>query len=322
MSADFCAINVSDQLSISANPTGIGPPIPIPITFNPLSGFLHVSTACLLGNPLVYPAPLGNVMIGRSADLKLKALPMLYVRSTPDPPTPRDVVLGDPVGPVGIAVNSLIINILNASTINIESPLSFWGGIKNLLGAETITGAKAQTGAEARSGLKTVNGATIINQDLEIFGRLTCRNVDLIGTINVQGWKKFDIPHPTKPDTHRLRYICLEGPEVGAYLRGKLKDSNTIELPEYWTESFIDTESITVNLTPVGFFQELFVKEIVGTKIIIGNNSGSSINCNYTIFAERKLDDKLQVEYEGQSPADYPGDNSQYSLAGWNYDRR
>lgn len=134
--------------------------------------------------------------------------------------------------------------------------------------------------------------------------------------------KGFDIPHPTKPDTHRLRYICLEGPEVGTYLRGKLKDSNVIELPEYWTESFIDTESITVNLTPVGSFQELFVKEIVGTKIIVGNNSGNQINCNYTVFAERKLNDKLQVEYEGQSPADYPGDNSQYSLAGWDYDRR
>lgn len=134
--------------------------------------------------------------------------------------------------------------------------------------------------------------------------------------------KGFDIPHPTKPDTHRLRYICLEGPEVGTYLRGKLKDSNVIELPEYWTENFIDTESITVNLTPVGSFQELFVKEIVGTKIIVGNNSGNQINCNYTVFAERKLNDKLQVEYEGQSPADYPGDNSQYSLAGWDYDRR
>ena len=143
----------------------------------------------------------------------------------------------------------------------------------------------------------------------------------VVGKLAVAG-KGFDIPHPTKSDTHRLRYICLEGPEVGTYLRGKLKNSSVIELPEYWTEKFIDTESITVNLTSIGSFQELYVKEIVGTKIIIGNNSGNAINCNYTVFAERILDDKLQVEYEGQSPADYPGDNSQYSLAGWNYDRR
>ena len=143
----------------------------------------------------------------------------------------------------------------------------------------------------------------------------------VVGQLAVAG-KGFDIPHPTKSNTHRLRYICLEGPEVGTYLRGKLRNSNVIELPEYWTEKFIDTDSITVNLTSIGSFQELYVKEIIGTKIIVGNNSGNAINCNYTVFAERILDDKLQVEYEGQSPADYPGDNSQYSLAGWNYDRR
>ena len=42
--------------------------------------------------------------------------------------------------------------------------------------------------------------------------------------------KGFDIPHPVKKE-HRLRYICLEGPEVGAYFRGTLKDNDTIELP-------------------------------------------------------------------------------------------
>lgn len=164
-------------------------------------------------------------------------------------------------------------------------------------------------------------GGTVVIGGGEIFINGIPWNSYVVPKLAVAG-KGFDIPHPTKPDTHRLRYICLEGPEVGTYLRGKLKDSNVIELPEYWTESFIDIESITVNLTPVGSFQELFVKEIVGTKVIIGNNSGNQINCNYTVFAERKLNDKLQVEYEGQSPADYPGDNSQYSLAGWDYDRR
>ncbi len=298
MSADFCAINVSDQLSISANPTGIGPPIPIPIAFNPLSGFLHVSSASLFGNPLVYPGPLGNVMIGRSSDLKLKALPMLYVRSTPDPPTPRDVVLGDPVGPVGIAVNSLIINILNASTINVVSPLSYWSGIKNLLGAETITGAKAQTGAEARSGLKAINGPTVINGSLDVIGRLSCRSVDLVGTINVQGWKEFDIPHPTKPN-HRLAHACLEGPEIGVYYRGRLNNEHMISLPDYW-RGLVDPESISVQLTPHECYQELYVKEIQwGSKIIITNNSGGPINCSYVVFGKRKDVPDLEIEYFG-----------------------
>ena len=298
MSAEYDAINVSDQVAISANPTGIGPPIPIPITFNPLSGFLHVSSASLFGNPTVYPAPLGNVMIGRSSDLKLKALPMLYVRSTPDPPTPRDVILGDPAGPVVISVNSLIINILNSSKLTIISPENYWQGIKNLIGAETINGAKAQTGAEARSGSKTINGATTINGSLDVVGRLTCSNVSLVGTINVQGWKEFDIPHPTKPN-HRLSHACLEGPEIGVYYRGRLINDNIINLPDYW-KGLVDPESITVQLTSHGVYQELYVKEIQwGSRVIVTNNSGGPINCSYTIFGKRKDVPDLEVEYIG-----------------------
>jgi len=130
--------------------------------------------------------------------------------------------------------------------------------------------------------------------------------------------KGFDIPHPTKKD-HRLRYICLEGPEVGAYFRGKLENTNVIELPDYW-RNLVYPETISVNLTPIGQYQELFVESIEwGTRIKIKNNSGTSIKCYYTVFAERVTKDKLQPEYEGLTPADYPGDNSEYALAGWDY---
>ena len=235
-----------------------------------------------------------------------------------------------------------------------DSPFAYTGAPGNInlhqislttyIGDHRVVGRSSVSGVQFRSAVTSneLFGATniIAGKSVDIVGKSTViagANVTIgapnitIGGLSWNGYvvgklavagKGFDIPHPTKSDTHRLRYICLEGPEVGTYLRGKLKNSSVIELPEYWTEKFIDTESITVNLTSIGSFQELYVKEIVGTKIIIGNNSGNAINCNYTVFAERILDDKLQVEYEGQSPADYPGDNSQYSLAGWNYDRR
>jgi hypothetical protein len=235
-----------------------------------------------------------------------------------------------------------------------DSPFAYTGAPGNInlhqtslttyIGDHRVIGRSSVSGVQFRSAVvsnELFGGTNIIaGKSVDIVGKSTAiagANVTIGApnlTINGLSWngyvvpklavagKGFDIPHPTKSNTHRLRYICLEGPEVGTYLRGKLKNSNVIELPEYWTEKFIDTESITVNLTSIGSFQELYVKEIVGTKIIIGNNSGNAINCNYTVFAERILDDKLQVEYEGQSPADYPGDNSQYSLAGWNYDRR
>ena len=133
--------------------------------------------------------------------------------------------------------------------------------------------------------------------------------------------KGFDIPHPTKQN-HRLRYICLEGPEVGAYIRGKLENNNTIELPEYW-KNLVYPESITVNLTPIGQHQELFVDSVSkdGTQIKVKTNSGAPIKCYYTVFAERVTYDKLQPEYKDLTPDDYPGDNTEYALGGWDYAR-
>ena len=42
--------------------------------------------------------------------------------------------------------------------------------------------------------------------------------------------KPFDLEHPTKGKGHRLRYACIEGPEVAVYCRGRLKESNVIQL--------------------------------------------------------------------------------------------
>ena len=141
------------------------------------------------------------------------------------------------------------------------------------------------------------------------------------GTHRLSAKKNFDIPHPTKHGW-RLRHTCLEGPENGVYFRGKLKDSNYIELPEYW-KKLVDIESISVNLTPMGTYQELYYKiSDCETKIKVINNSGGNINCSYVVYGERADGEKLIVEYEGESPADYPGNNDEYSVVGWNYDIR
>ncbi len=138
------------------------------------------------------------------------------------------------------------------------------------------------------------------------------------GTINVQSWKGFDIKHPNKPN-HRLRHICLEGPEAGVYFRGRLKDSSIINLPDYWN-NLIDPETVTVSLTQIGYSQDLIVQKIEwGKQIIIKSGTGANIDCYYTIQASRIDGEKLIVEYEGQSPADYPGDSSQFSISGYDY---
>ena len=65
----------------------------------------------------------------------------------------------------------------------------------------------------------------------------------------------------------------------------------------------------------MGTYQELFVKKIeFANRIIVGNQGGSAINCDYIVFAERKDTSKNIPEYEGLTPNDYPGDNDEYRL--------
>lgn len=102
--------------------------------------------------------------------------------------------------------------------------------------------------------------------------------------------KSFLIDHPTK-EGMRLRYGSLEGPENGVYVRGR-SSSKTIELPDYWT-ALVDESTITVNLTPIGSNQKLFVKKIENNTVVVG---GRPKDYFYTVFAERKDVPKLIVE--------------------------
>jgi hypothetical protein len=140
------------------------------------------------------------------------------------------------------------------------------------------------------------------------------------GNINVQSWKGFDIKHPNK-DNHRLRHICLEGPEAGVYFRGKLTNSDTIYIPDYW-KGLIDPETITVSLSQIGTSQDLIIKSVNiddGIKIVSGNSS--EINCYYLVNASRIDGEPLIIEYEGETPAEYPGSKDQFSISGYDYGR-
>ena len=131
--------------------------------------------------------------------------------------------------------------------------------------------------------------------------------------------KNFDIPHPTK-EGWRLTHSCVEGPEAAVYVRGKLINTNIIKLPEYW-EKLVDPDTITVSITPIGSHQNIFVKRFDTTEIILESTENISIHCFYHIFGERIDTEKLIVEYEGDIE-DYPGDNSERSIAGYHYDKK
>jgi hypothetical protein len=122
--------------------------------------------------------------------------------------------------------------------------------------------------------------------------------------------KPFDLKHPTK-EGYRLRYACIEGPEAGVYVRGRVcNGKNVIDLPEYW-DGLVDYETLTVQLTAIGAHQNVIVKRIspIERKIYLQSQGGMPVDCFYHIFAERKDVNKLIVEYEGDSHTDYPDPN-------------
>ena len=128
--------------------------------------------------------------------------------------------------------------------------------------------------------------------------------------------KPFDLEHPTKGKGHRLRYACIEGPEVAVYCRGRLKESNVINLPYYWKD-LVHEDSITVQLQPIGSNQNLVIQEFNNEFIVIAEDSTntdlitdlSTIDCFYHVYGERKDVNPLIVEYEGDSWEDYPDPN-------------
>ena len=203
-----------------------------------------------------------------------------------------------------------------AGTIN-DLALSNVFGFTNKIGAEiqaafkSIFGLKSNAAVQITQGPKVCQAVAtvpLIKADAGIFG--TCK-ADLGVFASVAApFKQFNIPHPTKSG-YRLVHTCLEGPEIGVYYRGRLVNSNVIELPEYW-RGLVDAETITVSLTPHTFYQELYVKSIEwGTRITIINNGGGAVDCSYVVYAERKDVPKLEIEPKQEEDKTYPGDNIQ-----------
>lgn len=126
--------------------------------------------------------------------------------------------------------------------------------------------------------MKIVNGTLTVPVDTFVVGTLYAEE------------KSFNIQHQEQPDK-RLIYGVLEGPEHAVYTRGRT-EGDIIELPQEW-EWLIDLKSITVNLTPVGHYQSVYVKEIKDNAVFL--HSDDLIDCYYLIQATRKDIPKLQT---------------------------
>ena len=120
--------------------------------------------------------------------------------------------------------------------------------------------------------------------------------------------KPFDMEHPSKGKGYRLRYACIEGPEVGVYCRGRVKNEKVIRLPAYWKD-LVRVDSITVQLQPIGAHQDIIIKRWDEEYVYLQAQGGLPINCFYHVYGERKDVNPLVVEYEGDSWQDYPDPN-------------
>ena len=71
-------------------------------------------------------------------------------------------------------------------------------------------------------------------------------------------------------------------------VRGTVSVDGIIELPETWRGK-IEPETINVQLTPIGVFQELFVNSIqYGARVVIRNAAGGPIKAYYEVTASAK----------------------------------
>jgi hypothetical protein len=154
------------------------------------------------------------------------------------------------------------------------------------------------TGSPVYQNTLTLSGSTLSTST--VTGALTVvGGVGIGGDVNIGGAlnaisKSFLIDHPSKPGW-KLVHGSLEGPENGVYVRGKITGSNKIHLPDFWI-NLVDFDTITVNLTPIGKYQQLFVETVEGLEITIANPQDSDMNFFYTVWAERIDIDKLRVE--------------------------
>jgi hypothetical protein len=116
------------------------------------------------------------------------------------------------------------------------------------------------------------------------------------GNIKKTGTVMFVEDHPQDPTTE-IVYVCLEGPEAGTYIRGTAQLINgeaVINLPEHF--SFVtNDEGLTVQLTPVGEWLQLYVVEKGAQQFIVREANGKSGRFDYLVQGVRKGYENHQV---------------------------
>ena len=190
-------------------------------------------------------------------------------------------------------------------TLNVFGVINQFG-LKTAFGGNIKNGFSFKNSVDAKQAINIGNGPIVFNGILKANGGIktpviiseVCKADIGIFKAVAAPFKKFNIPHPSKPGM-RLVHASLEGPEIGVYCRGRLTGSNKIQLPDYWKD-LVHQDSITVQLQPIGNrHYHLSVVEFTNEYVIVKESDDKPIDCFYHVYAERKDVGRLVVEYEG-----------------------
>ena len=209
------------------------------------------------------------------------------------------IVVGDPAGFKAASATVMIAKLTNDDKHCPATPTASWGVKGDMPVAAHLL------------------GNTFIDGDVFVTGSVDCISVGRLEArhqIADGSPKLFDIPHPSR-DGYRLSHACIEGPEVGVYTRGRVRNKKEIKLPDYWKD-LVHVNSISVQLQPIGAHQDVIIKRWDDETIFLQARGGMPIDCFYHIYAERKDVNGLVVEYEGESWEDHPdrkGDDPKYA---------
>ena len=252
----------------------------------------------------------------------------------PDTSPTGTAVLNGPVLIGDVQKNSDDRGVLSVSSNTAQqNPLDTQPAMEKSLAVRTRGNVDIRGDGKTDHGLRVSGGASVdtvhIVGDVFVTGAVDCGNKGKLAdrfAVADSKPKPFDLKHPTKGEGHRLRYACIEGPEVGVYYRGRLKGKNIIELPYYWKD-LVHEDSITVQLQPIGKNQNLVIESFNSEYVVIEIGANQDfltneilIDCFYHVYAERKDVNPLIVEYEGNSWKDYPDPNYRHDAVNPRYD--